>query len=525
MQGSHAPSLRSRLALLVVVCVTPAAALAILLITYDYMLAKTEIVRRLHMAAHMQALEIDRIFSETESMLSTLSTSPSLSAGDLHSFYYQALNVTQKRGIFNVVLEDERGRQHLNTLKPLGETLPSNQTTNRFANTTQHGKVSITNVFQGQVSQRLVAAVGVSAMLGSRSSAILSASIPIELFQSHLEEKKYPSEWFVAMIDRDGNIVARSRSAQLFAGKKAHPDILKHIAQFDEQAFETETLEGTPILAIVERAPISDWSVAIGIPLSQFSGELNQKFRWLVGAMVVLLGVGLYMALRLAATISRSISQLIHPALALVKGEVVPRQDYGIREVEDVGIALHTASCLHVEARHQANHDPLTGLSNRNMLFGFLDQQLELCRRNIYSLSVLYIDLDQFKPVNDMHGHTIGDRLLVEVSSRLKLALRKSDLAARIGGDEFAIVLIDAELDVAKAIAEKLAHHLSHPYQFGDVVLQISASIGLANYPADANDSATLLELADRSMYGLKSQSKPAVKPGETIRSGHPVSE
>ena len=104
-------------------------------------------------------------------------------------------------------------------------------------------------------------------------------------------------------------------------------------------------------------------------------------------------------------------------------------------------MALVKASQMLFHAQHRANHDALTGLANRLLFREILDQRLTLCQRNSTYLSVLYVDLDGFKKINDGHGHAIGDKLLQTVAERLKIDIRKSDVAARIGGDEFAIVL------------------------------------------------------------------------------------
>ncbi len=156
------------------------------------------------------------------------------------------------------------------------------------------------------------------------------------------------------------------------------------------------------------------------------------------------------------------------------------------------------------QAQHAAQHDVLTGLANRALFNAIVRQQLLLCARTGARLCLLFIDLDNFKQVNDRYGHLPGDELLRAVADRLRWSMRVSDIAARIGGDEFAVALIGVDVAVAKTIAEKLVRSLSEPYALscGDVAM--SASIGIASYPECGSTSETLLERADAAMYQAK---------------------
>src|SRR6185295_4484060 len=124
-------------------------------------------------------------------------------------------------------------------------------------------------------------------------------------------------------------------------------------------------------------------------------------------------------------------------------------------------------------------------------------------------LSVLYVDIDGFKAVNDAHGHATGDQLLRAVAARLKSGIRASDVAARLGGDEFAILLVHTGLDAAPIVARKLSDRLSLPYPMDQLTIEISASIGVAAYPASGNNSEQLLRSADEAMYKAKAHREP----------------
>lgn len=156
-----------------------------------------------------------------------------------------------------------------------------------------------------------------------------------------------------------------------------------------------------------------------------------------------------------------------------------------------------------------AHFDQLTGLPNRTLLMDRLNQALSLSNRSSRAVSLLFIDLDGFKPVNDTYGHGIGDRLLKEVAERLESCLREGDTAARLGGDEFVVVLIESDLERAEAVANRILGTLRVPYEFGKkAISSISASIGIAEYPAHAEEIEALLTAADNAMYEAKKGGK-----------------
>ena len=158
---------------------------------------------------------------------------------------------------------------------------------------------------------------------------------------------------------------------------------------------------------------------------------------------------------------------------------------------------------------HQALHDPLTGLPNRLLLDDRLEQSIRSAERESGALAVLLIDLDRFKDVNDTFGHAAGDALLAQVGPRLRGVLRSVDTIARVGGDEFVIVLPTAGRaeDVGRT-AEKILETLEAPFSVEGNATEVSASIGIALYPEHGSDSLHLLRAADAAMYMAKRSSK-----------------
>ena len=160
---------------------------------------------------------------------------------------------------------------------------------------------------------------------------------------------------------------------------------------------------------------------------------------------------------------------------------------------------------------HQARHDRLTGLPNRMLFHERVEQALLRARRDRNKMALLFVDLDRFKQVNDAFGHEAGDRLLVHVSRTIQGLLREVDTVARMGGDEFTVILsgIHHEAD-ATLVAEKMIHLLQKPFTVGDHVCEIGASVGISLFPSHASDAETLLNKADAAMYCVKGKGRNA---------------
>jgi diguanylate cyclase (GGDEF)-like protein/PAS domain S-box-containing protein len=152
-----------------------------------------------------------------------------------------------------------------------------------------------------------------------------------------------------------------------------------------------------------------------------------------------------------------------------------------------------------------ALYDNLTGLPNRTLLVDRLSQALESAHRNTSSVSLVFLDLDRFKPVNDSQGHAVGDQLLQAVASRLLSCVRRSDTVCRYGGDEFVILLADIAHGCDAALcADKIITLINEPFDIGGQQLSLGASIGIASYPEHAREAGLLIKYADIAMYQAK---------------------
>lgn len=157
---------------------------------------------------------------------------------------------------------------------------------------------------------------------------------------------------------------------------------------------------------------------------------------------------------------------------------------------------------------HQALHDALTGLPNRALLQDRLEQAIQQARRHKTTVAFMLLDLDRFKDINDTLGHSVGDRLLQEVSLRLNNCLRTSDTVARLGGDEFAIISPDVDTTQASFFIEKLISKIDSPIVIDKHNLYVGVSIGVALFPDNGADADTLMRKADIAMYNAKRHKK-----------------
>ncbi|WP_232726457.1 diguanylate cyclase domain-containing protein [Mariprofundus ferrinatatus] len=187
-----------------------------------------------------------------------------------------------------------------------------------------------------------------------------------------------------------------------------------------------------------------------------------------------------------------------------------------VREAAEEGFLKNVANTLAVvierkqaeeKLEEMAHHDTLTGLPNRIVLYDRLDQSLALARRHRESFAVVFLDLDHFKEVNDTLGHDAGDQLLIDASTRISGCIREVDTLARVGGDEFCLILMDTRDPAgATVVAEKILKALTTPFDISGQSCQVGTSIGIAIFPADGEDSETLIKNADAAMYRAKRQ-------------------
>jgi len=213
-------------------------------------------------------------------------------------------------------------------------------------------------------------------------------------------------------------------------------------------------------------------------------------------------------------------------SMALTAGTILIRRDGHEAVIEDSAAPIHdwdekmtgavivfhdvTASqAMALKMAHLAQHDFLTNLPNRVLLNDRVEQAISLAKRRGTRLALLFLDLDNFKHINDSLGHSTGDKVLQSVANRLCACVRASDTVSRQGGDEFVVLVTeDRFTENAAQIAEKILSALAAPHVIGDHELHVTTSIGISVYPADGQDAEALLKNADTAMYSAKEKGR-----------------
>ncbi|MBI5890855.1 MAG: diguanylate cyclase [Nitrosomonadales bacterium] len=249
-------------------------------------------------------------------------------------------------------------------------------------------------------------------------------------------------------------------------------------------------------------------------------------------ALIILPGLVIWQTIARLITIpihylSRQLHQITPGTSARIKSISGRKEDEIVQLAHDVNHLLGVVEDTLIEEReqrllikemkqkyqHLAHHDMLTGLPNRSLFADRLQQMLAQAKRSISHGALVYLDLDKFKPVNDTLGHDVGDLVLKEIAQRLQTAVRESDTVARIGGDEFVVLLptIESKQD-AGTVAEKIRHALDQPFEIGEHTIHIGCSIGIAVYPEHGDDEISLMKNADTAMYQAKQNGRNNVQ-------------
>jgi diguanylate cyclase (GGDEF)-like protein len=507
MRAKRIPTIRSRLILLVMACIIPASLMVVALLAYDYQQNRERLIEDSMATARAIMSAVDRDMAGMQATLLGLATSPQFASNDLSGFYDQAQEVLKAQKADNIVVFDRTGRQLFNTLRPFGSELPP-VTNPALLQVFKTRRPVTADLYWGPVRQEFVLVVAVPVFRGDTMIYALAAAVWPERLAEILTQQRLSADRIATIFDGAGVTVARSGQTNRPIGKRGAPGLIARMAETAEGSVETLSLEGTPVLSVFSRSAVSNWAVTIEIPAENLTSELVYSLWWLVACTAILLSSSLAVAWAIGSRIATSIHKLAAPALALGSGQAVTVPSLRLKEADEVGRALTRASAMLMAAQHRANHDMLTGLANRALFDEILSHQLAICRRTNRTLAIVYIDLDGFKPVNDVHGHATGDEVLCMVAQRLKDAIRESDLAARLGGDEFALILVHAGLAAAQAMALKVTNGLAVPYSIGALTLEISASIGIACYPESGTASEALWLRADEAMYKAKAAGK-----------------
>ena len=499
----HHISLRFSLLFLVLICVLPGVALCSYLVYANYQLEKRQVASETESLAGQILVELERELAAMESGLRVLATAEPLKNGELQRFHQIARAALKSQTAYAYVLIDSQGRQVLNTLRPFGTPLPASGNPPQLAEIFDSGKTVLTDLFLTPLTGQALIALGVP-VYGRDGTIIYTLSIGLmpEQLTQLLNRQPIPAGWLAAFIDGSGTVVALSREAEHFVGRKALPELRERLKDELHGSLSTTTEDGTPVTTAYARSARWNWSVATGAPKALIEAGMLRMLTSVGAAALIFIIVGSGLAAVITRRVLSSVEYLNDAALALREGKPLTLPRIQLYEAEAVGEAIVQASHLMARVHHRAYHDPLTELANRALFYELVQHQLAVAERENRPLAILAIDLDNFKVVNDEEGHTAGDHLLEAVARRIEATIRASDAAARMGGDEFSILLVDADRDNAEETAQRLVARLAEPYE--GIRSPVSASIGIAIYPTHGHDICALLENADRALYAAK---------------------
>lgn len=268
----------------------------------------------------------------------------------------------------------------------------------------------------------------------------------------------------------------------------------------------------------------ANWKLIVGVPIAPYQYELEKGYIKSLSIIFISIILTLLIVTLICRLISSPIRHLAevttHLPSKIFNEQHIKWPKTIIKEINSLIDNFKSTSEIlndnfkeiqsaNIELNYLANHDPLTRLPNRVKFNKELNSRLEMAKINRGTLAVLFLDLDRFKLINDTFGHDVGDKLLKEISNRLGKILGKDDMACRIGGDEFTILLSNIEIiDEVTDVANKILSILQKPYVLYGQEFNVSASIGIAVYPEDGEEAELLLKKADTAMYRAKENGK-----------------
>jgi len=477
---------------------------------------------------------IDGELFKVEAVTVALSKSESLLTGDFATFYRQATDVigAVESGT-NFVLSDLQGQQLLNTSRPLSDTLPMHGNPEQVNRVTSTGLPAISNLFIGPVLKRPLVSVDVPVIHNGKPTYVLSMGLLSEQFNNLLAGQALPEGWIAAVLDAQDTVVARNRNPQEMVTRKMTQDVRQQIAKHSHGTLASYSLEGEPTFVAYEKSGLTGWTVVVSVTRSVLYRDLYRLLGLVVLSLLVSLGSGAALAWFFGSRVRRALMALGAATDAAAAGaqDVHAPTGSGIREIDQLAEqfnAMQTAQKkLENKIRHMAFHDPLTSLANRRLLMDHLVGCMASNKRTGCHGALIFLDMDNFKTLNDTQGHAAGDLLLIEVANRLRHSVREIDTLARFGGDEFVVLLNDLDSDeanaisAAKLIAEKIRTKLAEPYvlaieaedQHTAVVEhRCTASIGIAMFSARETDAKDIMNRADAAMYQAKNSGRNQVK-------------
>ena len=348
----HALGIQAQLTTLALVTALPLVALVSFTILRTVDGQRTQMQRDVIERVDGLLADVDRQISAIQGELQVLAVSPSLQTGDMHAFYHQMRAALSVQGT-SMVLHDTTGQQLVSTNKPFGEPLPHATNTEMHDRVVATGKPQISDLIMGAVLRRPIIVVGVPVFRGGQVVYVLAMGLGPELLTGLLKDQNVSPDWTAAIFDRKGIIVARNRELDRFLGKPAAPIIREKMEGDIASWFPNVTSEGIPVYSTFRRSSLTGWTVAIGLPREFVDAPLRHA-RWVAfGGGALVLGVSLLLAWWVGRGIRRPVDALTRAASALGSGMPPGRLVGGVRELDQVADALHTAAAALARGREQ----------------------------------------------------------------------------------------------------------------------------------------------------------------------------
>jgi diguanylate cyclase (GGDEF)-like protein len=503
-------SLRTSLLMVVAACIVPVALICGALIYTQYQMHREQLDQTTLLTACKVVADLERELASIESGLKVLATSPELAHGNLARFHGNARRAIASGIAYNYILTDANGAQLLNTLRPFGSALPRSGTPAELAEVFSQRSTRLTGLFRGPVTGSYAIAMGVPVVVDDVVRYSLNIGLAPAEINRLLADQPLPEGWLIAVLDQHGTIIGRSRDAERFTGQRPVSEVYDVTRTQNQGKLMAATKEGIPVVTSFCTSERWQWQVVTGAPVTVLHEKLKSTLIKVLTATALIIVLGISLALGLARRILSTVRDLNQAAAKLADGERVDLPKTLLKEADAVGNAIVQAGVLMEKVKFLAQHDALTGLANRRLFEELAAHQLDLTRRQQTQFAVIAIDLDGFKEVNDQLGHHMGDHVLRTVAERLTATIRSSDIAARIGGDEFLVLLCDTETTPALETAWRMVSALAAPYP--EVNLPLSASLGLAFFPQHGDGLPALMQAADQALYRAKAHGKARVE-------------
>jgi diguanylate cyclase (GGDEF)-like protein/PAS domain S-box-containing protein len=340
-------SVRTFLIWLVLACLLPGIAGAVLLFAREYRESRAQLGKDTLQTARALLQAVDNQMLRVQGIAQGLATASSLETGDFATFHRRAREALEQSGLgADVVLTDAAGREIVNTARSFGTRLPDYDYPEMVRQVFRTGRPAVSNLYTSRALQRSVAAVGVPVFLHGRVAYCINVAILPRVFDDTLAAQRLPPGWIASILDGAGTFVARTQASDELRGKTVPQAFLRAIMESPEGTLDAVATEGTPVFSVFSRSPLTGWRVAIGIPHDAIQASLWQTLLVLLLGVVSLFGAGIGFAWLVAWRIGRSFQALVAPAIALGSGGKVAIPRTEVKEADEVARAIGRAAEL-----------------------------------------------------------------------------------------------------------------------------------------------------------------------------------